>query len=393
VHKKAVKPAVPGMHRKTSSTVTRIPMPAEFRSQQCRQCIDVTIATSVNNSNGTGKLFCNAVLHAAKVNAFTSLSKRDLFASRSKRRRLIIRAAVMAASKEWLFEAGRPQLIAMVCQIEKNLVPLLLQSPYFGELPNYVLYTTNLSNSVVENALQKFMGRDYEDRVKLVNLDLDTDNYRLEAFTPGKNVTVLGKAQTLPKLDTLSRLCLRRDLADIFYLPPDQPRLLIGTDVSFVRPAFGFVEAAVKLADNQVLYLWDSLTFGGTPYRLRNWTGPQCPGLLGDFYYLSPGEPLSFESFVNKTWWYLSQPVTGKRLLPYFHDPSNLPYHAIDQWVLAMFLGEWAQPPEQGCFRLNPTYYRSYPLAPFPICFEAVHDKNIRNAGCEELSTEFEMSV
>lgn len=181
----------------------------------------------------------------------------------------------------------------------------------------------------------------------------------------------------------LSILCLRRDLADVTYLPSDSPRLLIGTDVSFIRPAFGFVDAASQLNENQVLYIWDANTFKGMPYRVRWWAGPQCPGLLGDFYYLSPGKPLSYESYVNKTWWYLSQPVSNYRLNPGYKDPMPFPYHAIDQWVLAMFLGEWADPPEKGCFRLNTQYYHHWPTKHDHLpCLEAVHDKGIRSFMC-----------
>jgi hypothetical protein len=287
---------------------------------------------------------------------------------------------MMAASMGWLSKTGLPQLFAMICQIELHLVPVLLQSPYFGEFPRYYMYTTNLSHTIVEGALQKRMLGDYS-RVKLINLDLDMENHNMASFTPGKKVDVNGTAHVLPALDVLSILCLRRDLADITYLPSDQPRLLLGTDVSFIRPGFGFVDAAAQLPDNKVLYIWDQINFDGHQYRLRSWPGPQCPGLLGDFYYLSPGKPLSYESFVNKTWWYLAQPAgSGYRFTPFFKDPYG-PYHGIDQWVLSIFLGEWADPPEKGCYRLNSAYYRHWTVGE-NHCLEAVHDKNIRSAMC-----------
>jgi hypothetical protein len=289
---------------------------------------------------------------------------------------------MLAFSMGWLKGTGIPQLLAMVCQIELNLVPVLLQNPYFGDLPRYYVYTTNTSHPIVEDTLQKHMRGDYN-RVKLINLDLDTESHNMADFTPGKKVDVMGTTHVLPALDVLSLLCLRRDLADITYLPSDQPRLLIGTDVSFARPAFGFVDAAAQLKNNQVLYMWDPNDFHGKPYILRGWHGAQCPGLLGDFYYLSPGKLLSHENYVNKTWWYLAQPVTGDRTVPSFYDKRPEPYHAIDQWVLALYLGEWTNPPMKGCFRLNPNYYRHQPQQ-YGQCLEAVHDKAIRSGKCAQ---------
>eukprot|EP00971_Amphidinium_carterae_P175724 3482959-Amphidinium_carterae.1 len=37
------------------------------------------------------------------------------------------------------------------------------------------------------------------------------------------------------------------------------------------------------------LYMWDDHYFKGIQYRLTNYSGPQCRGLLGDFVYMAPG--------------------------------------------------------------------------------------------------------
>merc|ERR1712232_1465284 len=117
----------------------------------------------------------------------------------------------------------------MVCLAEKHLAPVVLQNSYFGNLPQYVFYTTRISHMPLERALRNLMDGDFG-RVKLINLDLDPDEpARMANFTKGKIVNVSGLVTDLaslemPELDALGMLCLRRDLADIVHLPADQPR-------------------------------------------------------------------------------------------------------------------------------------------------------------------------
>ena len=57
---------------------------------------------------------------------------------------------------------------------------------------------------------------------------------------------------------------------------------------------------------------WQGETADGQPvsdvlYRM-NHSGPQCPGLLGDFVYLSPGTEVSMRNLQSKMLWYMNQP-------------------------------------------------------------------------------------
>eukprot|EP00434_Breviolum_minutum_P023014 symbB.v1.2.020304.t1/scaffold1701.1/size126048/4 len=102
-----------------------------------------------------------------------------------------------------------------------------------------------------------------------------------------------------------------------------------------------------------------------------------CPGLLGDFVYLSPGLEITVKNLQEKMLWYINQPRVLQRTIP--PCPASCMasngLHAIDQFALVLALGEAVRPTGEGCFSLDAEKYSHwYPRTPKT---QVTHDKNI----------------
>lgn len=144
--------------------------------------------------------------------------------------------------------------------------------------------------------------------------------------------------------------------------------MLLGSDVKFLGIPVDFLDEAAHLANGQALYMvdrfWTGIMPDGSPasktkYKM-NYAGPQCPGLLGDFIYMSPGVETTVKNLREKMIWYAKQPRTPARCIPACPPATALSkgLHAIDQFALSMALGEAVVPQgEKGCFSLDTDKY------------------------------------
>merc|ERR1719343_1532132 len=95
-------------------------------------------------------------------------------------------------------------------------------------------------------------------------------------------------------------------------------RLLVGSDISVLRAPTELIHRVATLENDQTpaWYAVDRLSFGMKLYRMTAWPGPQCPGLLGDFMYLSAGIHVTIDNILSKMLWYLQQPIDLNRTDP-----------------------------------------------------------------------------
>lgn len=202
-----------------------------------------------------------------------SLLRSALNATVSKATPFLIRYAILNPTKN---EASLSKQLSLLqqslCTAEQRLTPLLVREPAFGTQPKYVVYVDHSSEGHVVVAMRN-MGIAGQ-RLSIVNLDKDPgDAYRL------------AQVSGLASLDQLNQASVRRALADSVHLPPSHARLLLGTDISFIQDPVDFTYAAARLLCNQAAYLLDDRF----PFFMNSYVGPQCPGMLGDFVYSSPG--------------------------------------------------------------------------------------------------------
>jgi len=267
-----------------------------------------------------------------------------------------------------------PALAATICMAENNLLPALLKHSAFGKAHNYLIYTDNRSYSPVRKLLVRYPGLVPSGRVNLVNLDLDPEDEK--RMLPYTSLT----------LDTVNLASLRRALADTKHLPAENPKLLIGLDVSFLKEPKELLDQAAQYRENKALYMVDE----GWKYVMTGFTGPQCPGLVGDFIYASPGKKFSLAEYDAKVQWYLRQTVSPNRQDPpcgFCADTAN-GLHAIDQFTVMLNLAHWAYDPltgQSGCHALSNAHYLfAAGGAPDPAV-EVVHDKVLRPDGCPDI--------
>ncbi len=113
-------------------------------------------------------------------------------------------------------------------------------------------------------------------------------------------------------------------------------------------------------------------------YRVSNYSGPQCPGYLGDFLYLPPGFPIRASDVEAKMHWYASLPKTLSRIdtkHTAFLQYSN-GFHAIDAIAMSLAVAEAAT---GGCHAMGPRYRHCgcWPRIGRKdiVQYEAIHDK------------------
>lgn len=262
-----------------------------------------------------------------------------------------------------------PFLKNSLCWSEKNLASALIGNQLFGYAPEYVVYTDNHTHNYATEVFHGFPSHRYH----LVNLDMDPkDMMRMAPFNKSE-------------FDDRNWASVRRTLADSDHLDPQKARLLLGTDVKFLQRPLEFIEAASQLHEKQAVYMvdrfWQGQTADGQPvskvkYRMNS-TGPQCPGLLGDFVYLSPGLELTVKKLQEKMTWYMNQPRVLERTIPPCSASclASNGLHAIDQFGLMMALGEAVRPMGEGCYSLDTERYSHwYPRTPKT---QVTHDKTM----------------
>jgi hypothetical protein len=251
--------------------------------------------------------------------------------------------------------------------LEKYFAPALrdrgLQDP-----PSYFIYTDNLTHASVSSRLAScpcmaVSPLDVAPRSKLVNLDTDPSD-----------ALHRGAISSLP-LDAVNAASVRRTLADGEHLPEDAGRLLLGTDVQFRMEPRELVERMFSIAesDRGALYMADGITWGGKLYTLEGYSGPQCAGLLGDFVYLSPSTSVSSRLLLEKIMWYVRAP---RKTSP--PCPCCPGYHAVDQFALALAVGDAVEPRGgngKGCMPLSLKHYTHVPRGEPPSLAEVTHYK------------------
>jgi len=245
-----------------------------------------------------------------------------------------------------------PFLRNALCWAEKNLARPLHEHSYFNSVPQYIIYTDNITDHYAQEVMRVFSPARYQ----TINLDRDPlDRARMVSF----NSTIL---------DDKNLASVRRTLADADHLNSSMGRLLIGSDVKFLGTPVDFLDQAAQLPNGQALYMvdrfWTGIMPNGEPaskakYKM-NYAGPQCPGLLGDFIYMSPGVKTTVKNLREKMIWYANQPRNPSRCIPACPPATSLSkgLHAIDQFALSMALGEAVSPQgEKGCFSLDTDKY------------------------------------
>ncbi|CAE8725006.1 unnamed protein product [Polarella glacialis] len=178
-------------------------------------------------------------------------------------------------------------------------------------------------------------------RTTLINLDSDgAEHARMELA--GINRSDISDREAL--------YSIRRVLADAEHLPWGSARLLLDTSVSFqgdvMQEPASFIDVVRGLTNGQAAYMTRNepacfARFYDSPlpaYMLPAWLGPQCPGLIDNFVYLSPGLSLTVDDIASKLSWYLTLPPTPSRHSP----PCTCCEHSrkAGQFALMLSLGD-----------------------------------------------------
>lgn len=231
---------------------------------------------------------------------------------------LVVRYASLFYDLEYK-NVDLPFLASSMCQVEAFVAP---------SLPvKYVIYVNNMSEDWTKMMLSEVFS-DTMPRISFLNLDKDpNDQIRMAAY---QNLS----------LDDKNLASVRRMLADVERLPAAEARLLLGTDFSFLRPPENFFQLTANT--NQVVYMMDDHTFGGKQYKLRDYEGLQCKGLLGDMFYIPSGMQLSLKDAHSSLKWYMDQPIVEQRTDPPCSVCVTMSdgLHAMDQFAWAILLGK-----------------------------------------------------
>ena len=244
-------------------------------------------------------------------------------------------------------------LAASVCSVEQHLLPELTRMVAKDDVVRrlkYIIYTDNVTHAAMHGTMRWILGNQSTDRFQLINLDMDPRD--AERLQPLKS---LG-------LDPRNLASVRRTLADAAHLPANEHRLLLGTDVSILRPPLELLRCAPRSQllpwrhgihntseprmrrrmrpRNMSVYVADRVTFRRL-YRVTRWPGPQCAGLLGDLIYLAPDTHVTVEALTQAMVWYAALPIQPERITPRcaLCASASGGMHAIDQFAWVMALG------------------------------------------------------
>ena len=181
-------------------------------------------------------------------------------------------------------------------------------------------------------------------------------NWRLHKLEDGTQaVSDLAFAQSLVHCEAVDRLCVLRMINDFRVLDPKAHRLLLGTDVFFL----GVPDELLKFSwtDHpvlKVLYMVDTSTFRGDPYRLRYYTGEILEGLLGDFYCLAPGVGLRQDAIRGCLRMVDEWPAEPSRYVPAVDFRSTQCEQQAAAILLHQFGGEALKPSRYGHIAIGP---------------------------------------
>jgi hypothetical protein len=272
---------------------------------------------------------------------------------------LRVRYAALAYDKEYITKTLLPQLSNSICLVERWL------GPSTAELM-YTIYTSSLSEGPLKNMINNKDRLCRGDaclmpRISFWNLDEDpNDKIRMAAY------------ENLP-LDSINRASIRRMLADAS-LPDSENRLLLGADISFLKPP---VELLEKIQRSKVVYMTSpSRSFGKVLYRVAADKGPQCEGLLGDLFYLGAGIRVREEDMQQALKFYVGLPHDPPRITPgsQYCDTASDGLHATDQFAWAMVLGKYSN---GQCVALDPEKYHHGWKEPITSSeLKVIHDKD-----------------
>lgn len=210
---------------------------------------------------------------------------------------------------------------ARVAELVCSLTSLKLHVEPFLQI-RVVIFTLPRHQARLEQILNLFQFRE--------SSVLDTSNSENEEF-----------AATIVHCAPVDRLCIRRMLADFSILPSTQFRLLLGTDIIFLRPPVELINFVKGPKGKQVLYLADTPSFEGALYRLSYHDGKILAGLLGDFYCLAPGVSLSREAIMSCLRRIDSWPAVGRWNPHPQCTPIDLT-HACEQQAAAVLLADFS---------------------------------------------------
>lgn len=277
----------------------------------------------------------------------------------------IVRYAAMQPqnNSEYVSTELLPMLHSSICLAEKNLLSSVQLR--FGVSVKYVIFTDSFTHAIVATSLHSFglAGN----RIEIINLDNDPSDG--DRMLPLK---ALG-------LDSVNYASVRRTLADSAHLPRQSARLLLGTDVSFLTSPEELLDVAANSSGTQAFYMKVRRSNVAPLYKILNYSGPQCAGLLGDFIYLPPGLEVGTDTLQEKMLWYAQQDNQLPRTEPQLDQPKSL--HGIDQFGFILALALAVSPQGAGgCIPLSDRYAHdgsgsSQRTQAWVVAAEVAHDK------------------
>lgn len=196
-----------------------------------------------------------------------------------------------------------------------------------------VFYTLSQYHKAIERLMSYFTFN-----FKIIVLDVDFS----EKYAKNREF-----ANSLSNLTDVDRSCVVRMLTDFDVLDKNTYRLLIGTDIFFLKcpqELLSFVWSGDAKRDSKVIYMMDVNTFAGQRYKLRYYNPPILNGLLGDFYCLAPGVSLSQDAIKGCLKMIDDWPVSPSRYDPAINETWTTPEQQAAAILLYPFGGEALSP-------------------------------------------------
>ena len=112
----------------------------------------------------------------------------------------------------------------------------------------------------------------------------------------------------------------------------------MGTDFEFVQRPSELISLMFPPRLNFAAYL----SFYGAEHTKVPWyTGHQCPGIVNDMVYASPGTQFELESAQEKLAMWVRRLQDGTSGVKAPRKLGLSVGYCADQWTMAMFLGDW----------------------------------------------------
>lgn len=275
-----------------------------------------------------------------------------------------VRYSMFADSADVLVDQMK-LLEGSVCSVERFFRPPLEDKG--GDL-SYLIYTDKMTHDSVETWRTVHPAKD---QIRLINLDTDaTDGPRMTAL-----LSRLPPSLDFQGIEVSSRVSIRRYLADMNYLPSSRGKLLLGNDFEFIQNPSELLKHVFPVQFNTAAYMgFYGYEDAAAPKRVFD--GPQCPGMVADLIYASPGTPFQLNYALNNLALWLNFQFFDTDVAANREKMGVSPGYCADQWSLTMHLGHWSN---GTCARLSNAYktYSTGPPEP-PTGFEGIHDKEVR---------------